>query len=318
MTIGQIRSNAVKALVSKDVESYEAGAFFILSPTPQLDADVIIGHFLHCDRTYIMFHRDDEVDEKLCKKIYEAIALRRKGLPVAYITGYKEFYGYDFYVTPDVLIPKPDTELMIDLALDTVRDKMLSHPDRILTVCDMCTGSGCVGLSLLKALAQQDNIDDNDLPKLTMVDISQKALDVAKRNAENLLSKNALDRVRLTQSNLFDFVPYTFDLIVTNPPYIPHDQARELLLDGRSEPLLALDGDVSERGDFSGSDDGLALIRRLIPQLYEHLSPKGRVIMETGEYNAEETAKLMRTHGFKNVHIEKDMNDMLRDVIGDK
>jgi release factor glutamine methyltransferase len=92
----------------------------------------------------------------------------------------------------------------------------------------------------------------------------------------------------------------------------------ELLKDGRSEPLPALDGDVNEAGESSGSDDGLALIRRLVPQCYQHLNRNGVLIMETGEYNAEATAELFKQAGFRNIHIEYDMNEMMRDVVGVK
>ena len=107
-------------------------------------------------------------------------------------------------------------------------------------------------------------------------------------------------------------------MIVTNPPYVPHSESVELLKDGRSEPLLALDGDVDLDGKPSGTDDGLGLIRQLVPQCYEHLNRNGVLIMETGEYNAEETAELFKLAGFRNVIIEYDMNEMMRDVVGIK
>jgi release factor glutamine methyltransferase len=139
---------------------------------------------------------------------------------------------------------------------------------------------------------------------LTLVDISEKALEVARTNAERLLGRDERSNVpkrnfqlstfnfHLIQSNLFENVLPTFDLIVTNPPYVPHSESVELLKDGRSEPLLALDGDVDEYGEYDFTDDGLSLIRRLVPQCYEHLNRNGVLIMETGEYNAEETAEL--------------------------
>ena len=120
------------------------------------------------------------------------------------------------------------------------------------------------------------------------------------------------------QSNLFENIPHSFDLIVTNPPYVPHAESLELLKDGRSEPLLALDGDVTENGEYAHTEDGLSLIRRLVPQCYEHLNRNGVLIMETGEYNAEETAELFKSAGFRTVRIEYDMNEMMRDVVGVK
>lgn len=282
-----------------------------------------------------MFHREFEVPEDIVLKIKDAIATRAKGLPVAYITGHKEFYGYDFYVDQNVLIPKPDTEVLVDLALNTLAKTYALLEDvngslkRIPEICDMCCGSGCVGISVLKTLLDNDGIDVENLPKTTFADISKKALAVASKNAEALLGggetyadfpclSSALSRTRILQSNLFENVPFTFDLILANPPYIPHSEAVSLLKDGRSEPLLALDGDVALDGSFSGTEDGLDVIRRLVPQCHEHLLRGGVLIIECGEYNAEDAAILLSQAGFRNVRIERDLNGMLRDVYGEK
>ena len=296
------------------------------SPTPELDTAVLLQHITGFDKTHLLLNRDYELTQKQEADFLTAIEKRKTGLPVAYITGHKEFFGLDFYVTPDVLIPKPDTELLVELALDALEDKFRAKPDAIPTVCDMCTGSGCVGLSIAKTLADKagekkettDGTDYTDSRRLsfTLVDISEKALAVARKNAERLISQKEMPH--FVQSNLFENVLPTFDLIVTNPPYVPHSESLELLKDGRSEPLLALDGDVDEVGESSGTDDGLALIRRLVPQCYEHLNRNGGLIMETGEYNAEATAELFKQAGFRNVKIEYDMNEMMRDVVGVK
>ncbi len=309
----------------------------ISSPTPELDTAVLLQHITGFDKTHLLLNRDFALTAEQKAVFLSSIEKRKTGLPVAYITGHKEFFGLDFFVTPDVLIPKPDTELLVELALDALEDKFRAKPEAIPTVCDMCTGSGCVGLSIAKTLSDKasekkettDYTDSRSL-SLTLVDISEKALDIAKKNAERLLKLDERSNVpkrnfqlstfnfHLIQSNLFENVLPAFDLIVTNPPYVPHSESVELLKDGRSEPLLALDGDVNERGESSGSDDGLALIRRLVPQCYEHLNRNGVLIMETGEYNAEATAELFKEAGFRNIHIEYDMNEMMRDVVGVK
>lgn len=282
------------------------------SPTPELDVAVLLQHITGFDKTHLLLNRDYELNAGQEREFLSAIERRKTGFPVAYITGHKEFFGLDFYVTPDVLIPKPDTELLVELALDALEDKFRAKPDMIPTVCDMCTGSGCVGLSIAKNI----KMSNEKSLAITLVDISEKALDVARKNAERLLSEKY--SVHFVQSNLFENIPHTFDLIVTNPPYVPHSESVELLKDGRSEPLLALDGDVDEYGEYDFTDDGLSLIRRLVPQCYEHLNRNGVLIMETGEYNAEETAELFKQAGFRNVRIEYDMNEMMRDVVGVK
>ena len=282
------------------------------SPTPELDVAVLLQHITGFDKTHLLLNRVYELNAGQEREFLSAIERRKTGFPVAYITGHKEFFGLDFYVTPDVLIPKPDTELLVELALDALEDKFRAKPDMIPTVCDMCTGSGCVGLSIAKNI----KMSNEKSLAITLVDISEKALDVARKNAERLLSEKY--SVHFVQSNLFENIPRTFDLIVTNPPYVPHSESVELLKDGRSEPLLALDGDVDEYGEYDFTDDGLSLIRRLVPQCYEHLNRNGVLIMETGDYNAEETAELFKQAGFRNVRIEYDMNEMMRDVVGVK
>ncbi|MBR1536857.1 MAG: peptide chain release factor N(5)-glutamine methyltransferase [Treponema sp.] len=301
----------------------------ISSPTPSLDAEVILQFIMNLDKTHLLLERDKILSQEQEYAFQSAIKKRKTGLPVAYITNHKEFFGYDFYVTPDVLIPKPDTELLVELALEALEDKFRAsyektclHSDFIPSVCDMCAGSGCVGLSILKTInsPERSEKDVGRSVKLSLVDISEKALEVSKINGDRLLNSHPsiLNTPNFIQSNLFENIPQSFDLIVTNPPYVPHTESLELLKDGRSEPLLALDGDVNEKGEPSGSNDGLSLIRRLIPQGYEHLNPKGILIMETGEYNAEETGRLFKKTGFRSVRIEYDMNEMPRDVIGVK
>ena len=312
----------------------------VSSPTPELDTAVLLQHITGFDKTHLLLNRDFDMTAEQEAFFRSSIEKRKTGFPVAYITGHKEFFGLDFYVTPDVLIPKPDTELLVELALDALEDKFRAKSDSIPTVCDMCTGSGCVGLSIAKTLSdkaseKKENTDytdgtDSRRLSLTLVDISEKALEVARTNAERLLGRDERSNVpkrnfqlstfnfHLVQSNLFENVLPAFDLIVTNPPYVPHSESVELLKDGRSEPLLALDGDVNEAGESSGSDDGLALIRRLVPQCYQHLNRNGVLIMETGEYNAEATAELFKEAGFRNIKIEYDMNEMMRDVVGVK
>lgn len=293
------------------------------SPTPELDVAVLLQHITGFDKTHLLLNRDYELTAEQEADFLSAIEKRKTGFPVAYITGHKEFFGLDFYVTPDVLIPKPDTELLVELALDALEDKFRAKPGIIPTICDMCTGSGCVGIAIAISKEQLAISNENSI-SITLVDISEKALAVARKNAERLLfadkggCQKAIAHCSLLISNLFENIPHTFDLIVTNPPYVPHSESVELLKDGRSEPLLALDGDVDEYGEYDFTDDGLSLIRRLVPQCYEHLNRNGVLIMETGEYNAEETAELFKQTGFRNVRIEYDMNEMMRDVVGVK
>lgn len=280
------------------------------SPTPQLDTDCILQWILHCDKTQLLLRRNDPLTAAQEAAAQEAAAKRRTGLPIAYITGSKAFFGNDFYVTPAVLIPKPDTELLVEQTIAAVRAVRAAWPQEKIAVCDMCAGSGCVGISVLCALGGGI--------ALTLVDISEDALQVARTNARRLLAPAVQDDVRFVRSNLFARVPQVFQVIAANPPYVPHTQAHGLLQDGRAEPLLALDGDVTESGTWSGTEDGLALIRRFVPQAYTHLADGGVLLTETGEYNAQETAACFAQAGLKDIYIEKDLSGQPRNVIGRK
>nr|WP_318714956.1 peptide chain release factor N(5)-glutamine methyltransferase [uncultured Treponema sp.] len=308
MTIQQFKQTAIEKLSS--------------SPSPALDADVMLQWILQKDKTFILFNRELELTEEQEEKLSAAVEKRMTGLPVAYITGTKEFFGYDFHVSTDVLIPKPDTEVLVENAANWIIDKYSMQPG-IFNVCDMCTGSGCVGISLMKFLSESDStIAREHLPGFTMCDISSAALAVAKGNADRLLSEVQRQKFNFVQTNLFDNLGHAkagiYDIIVSNPPYVPASETTELLKDGRSEPRLALDGDVTLEGKPSGTNDGLALIRNLIPQAYRFLIPGGMLILETGEYNAEEAEKIMQENGFKDTKLYYDLEGQLRNVSGIK
>lgn len=296
------------------------------SPSPKLDAEVLIMSCLGFSKTELLLKRDYEVPAEKEAWLRDAVARRATGLPIAYITGHKEFYGYDFIVTPDVLIPKPDTEILVERAVDVILSMMDARGENLLTVCDMCTGSGCIAVAVAKTLIEDERVPADQLPKFTLADISEPALDIARRNVAALLgdrpdSALILSRFNFVRTNLFDAISEAikYDVILSNPPYIPHTMVDELLQDGRSEPRLALDGDITIDGDRATNDrgepadDGLAIIRNLIPQAAAHLAPRGSILMETGEYNAEATAAIAEGAGF-NTEIHRDLEGQLRVV----
>lgn len=309
MTIHEFKCATIKALSDT-------------SPSPQLDVQVLLEHALGLSKTELLLHRDKPILEEKLTWLQCAVNNRKTGLPIAYITGHKEFYGYDFIVSPAVLIPKPDTEILVERAIDVIIEKMDAHPNQILTICDMCTGSGCIALAVLKTLIDVHKIPYSNLPSFTLVDISADALEIAQKNASLLVSEYP-DKLHFVRSNLFEQFSmaggYSYDLILTNPPYIPHSMVNELLQDGRNEPRLALDGDVTLTGDAAYTidgdlaDDGLEIIRNLIPQAKFHLAPLGIILMETGEYNAKAAALIAENYGFK-TRIHTDLEGQLRVV----
>ena len=294
------------------------------SASPQLDAEVLLCHFLNLNKTQLLMKQNEELADDVKPKLDDAVVRRAAGLPIAYITGHKEFYGYDFIVSPAVLIPKPDTEILVERAVDVILSMMDARGENLLTVCDMCTGSGCIAIAVAKTLLEDERVPPEQLPKFTLADISEPALDIAQRNAEALLGQYGglvKSRFNFVRTNLFDAITdaIKYDVILSNPPYIPHTMVDELLKDGRSEPRLALDGDITLTGDRAREadgqtkDDGLEIIRNLIPQAQAHLAPRGTVLMETGEYNAVATATLAEDLGF-NTEIHKDLEGQLRVV----
>ncbi|MCR5126366.1 MAG: peptide chain release factor N(5)-glutamine methyltransferase [Treponema sp.] len=302
------------------------------SPTPALDTEVILQHVTGFDKTRLLLNRDSQLENEQESAFMEAIGKRKTGLPVAYITNEKEFFGRSFYVDENVLIPKPDTETLIENALEIADkiEKSKTFGSEDFMICDLCSGSGCIGITFLKEIETRAP-ELHKKAKITFIDISEAALKITMLNAARIFSEDEIGKARFFRSNLFenldekfnekfneniDAKPGTnsatetkFDMILTNPPYIPSNEAKDLLKDGRSEPLLALDG---------LSDDGLGLIRNLIPQAYARLNANGVMLMETGEYNAEEAAKLMKNESFRNVSIARDWAGMLRVVKGEK
>ena len=270
-----------------------------ISPSPELDVQVLLSHALKYDKTQLLLFAENHIPDDKLVWLNNAIEQRKTGLPVAYITGVKEFYGYDFFVTPDVLIPKPDTEVLVERVMELIIEA--AHPLRIL---DMCTGSGCIGLSVMKTLYALEKVPVENLPQMTLVDISEPALAIAKKNAAALLpDADILQKITFIQSDLFEKVDEEFDFILTNPPYVPSAMVDELLKDGRNEPRLALDGDI----------DGTSLIKKLITQSCKHLAQNGTILMETGEYNVQATADFAQKAGFA-TEIHRDLEGQMRVV----
>lgn len=304
MTISQFKKDIIQKFQSSQGSA---------SQTPSLDTEVLLCHALNFTKTQLLLNQNTELPPEKSAWLQQAVQQRLSGMPIAYITGHKEFFGYDFLVDSSTLIPKPDTEILVENALDIIIKKTEAHPDSLLTICDMCTGTGCIGLSVYKALKEIYKIPEEKLPSITMVDLSGNALDLAKKNAKLLIGSDS--NLRFVQSNLFEMIPNTFDIILTNPPYIPGAMVDELLQDGRNEPRLALDGDIDEAGNRSNTDDGLDIIRRLIIQTHEKLSPYGTVLMEAGEYNIEKAELLAKKEGFKNTQIILDLSNQKRILI---
>ena len=283
------------------------------SPSAMLDIQVFLSHFLKKDKTFILMNRDFEIPEETLKELFAAVNKRKTGLPVSYITNSKEFFRYDFFVTEDVLIPKPDTEILVMRAIDLIKANIYSGAKQI-EILDICSGSGCIGISVLKTL--QKEFKNQTEFTLYFSDISEKALEISKINAKRLLDSE--QNIFFIKSNLFQNISKEFDFILSNPPYIPKKMALDLLKDGRNEPLLALNGDVTISGKDSDSSDGLEIIRNLVPEAKNHLKANGILLIETGEYNSLDAQKILKDSGFKDLKIHKDFEGQNRVNEGSK
>lgn len=276
-----------------------------------LDADVLLQRFLNKPRAWLFAHDDTDISS-IRAAFCAAVERRCTGLPIAYITGEKDFWGLPFHVTPDVLIPKPDTELLVERSLAIVREKAAAlPPERPFFILDPCTGSGCVAISLLHTL-EAEGIKNSSC---IAIDISPAALAIARTNAERLLSAETQTRlhiiagdmrtlpetlVRLRESSSpssLIFKPIRFDLIAANPPYVPSALTQKLLQDGRSEPILALDG----------GSDGLDFIRILANNTRTVLNHNGVLLSEVGEYHSQAARRIFESVGFSDVRIHQDL-----------
>lgn len=260
-------------------------------PQPRLEAEILLDAVLGCGRVYFYSHPDHSLTQKDVEGYETLIERRCAHEPTAYILGKKEFMGLDFIVSPAVLIPRPDTETVVNAALAQIPGN-----GRGIRVLDLCTGSGAIGLSIKKFRSEAE---------VVLADISPGALTTATENA------NALGlKAELVQSDLFaDLQDRRFHLIVSNPPYIPRDLVPGLELDVQGfEPHLALDGGY----------DGFELYNRIIQGAPDHLVDGGRLLFEAGDGQAGDLAQRMVTAGFTIDTEERDLIGVLRAVGGYK
>ncbi|MDD3206342.1 MAG: peptide chain release factor N(5)-glutamine methyltransferase [Lachnospiraceae bacterium] len=251
----------------------------------KIDARLLLEFVCHTNRNDLLAHGDREVTETEYEAYQQAVAKRERHIPLQHIIGTQGFMGLEFKVNKHVLIPRQDTECLVEEAMLQVHDGM--H------ILDMCTGSGCILLSLLKYT--------NDCIGVG-VDISEEALEVARENADKL----GLEATFI-KSNLFDEVNGTFDIFVSNPPYIQTEVIKSLMPEVKEhEPMLALDG----------MEDGLYFYRKIMTECKEYLKGGAYALFEIGYDQGESVQQLMEQNGFKEVRVIKDLAGLNRVVLG--
>ena len=262
-----------------------------ISPTPRLDVETLLQKVLGVDRLYILLNLERVLSEDEEQLFNKFINERLNNRPIAYIVGNREFMGLDFFVKEGVLIPRPDTEVLVEEVIELAKKKDAKN------ILDIGTGSGAITVSLAKYL---ENV------KVTSVDISDIALEIGKRNA---ISNEVDDRINFVKSDLFTNIDKEtkFDIIVSNPPYIKREVIDTLDKQVKDyEPYNALEGGV----------DGLDFYRAITKRAKEYLKKDGILAYEVGHDQSEDVSKLMEMDGYTNIYTLKDLQQIDRVVIG--
>ena len=268
-------------------------------PDCKAEAEYLLSHLLNCKRSGLYLNHDKAIAIDEFQRFMGWLNRRIAREPSQYIIGEQEFWGLEFKITRDVLIPRPETEILVEEAVKTIYDLRFTIYDCSFenrkpkienpVLLDLCTGSGCIAITLAKEIPQST---------VYAVDVSEKAMDVARENAER---HGVADKIHFLKGDLFEplnGVDITFDLIVSNPPYISKKTMKELQPEIRDyEPQTAL----------CGGDDGLDFYRRIIAEAPNYLTKRGHLILEMGYGQAEEIKKLIKQNKtFEHIDIKKD------------
>lgn len=262
-------------------------------PDSDVDAAVLMEHFFGCDRARLIIHGDDKADEGLTQRYFDAITERTTGRPLQYITGIWNFMGYDFYVGEGVLIPRDDTEILAEEVCTFLYGK------KNTSAIDLCSGSGAIAITLGKVR-----------PDCTVlaVEYSKDALGYLDRNIELNNTANVTAVCGDVTECFGDYNDGTFDLVVSNPPYIESEEIDTLQQELKFEPRMALDG----------GKDGLYFYRIITDKWKSKIKPGGMLAFEVGERQSEPVSELLRIHGFENIYTKTDLHGYNRIVCGIK
>ena len=281
MNIKELVDYGKKLLKENDIEDYN------------IIAKTLVKYILKIDDAQIILQEENEVEEEDKTRYYLAVIEVISGFPVQYITNKQEFYGLEFYVDQNVLIPQPDTEILVEEVINIIKNnKEFTNNVKIL---DMCTGSGCIGISIAK------NIENCNVE---MLDYSSDALDVAKINANKILGN--LSNIKFIQSDMYEELEEEYDIIVSNPPYIKTEEIETLSEEVKHEPELALDG----------GEDGLAFYKELIEESHKYLSDNGYLCMEIGYNQKDDVTEMLEKNGnYYDIYSKKDLSGNDRIII---
>lgn len=253
---------------------------------------ILASYILNMDRIQIVVKEEQEIAEEQKIRYYLGLIEIIQGMPIQYITNKQEFMKIQFYVDENVLIPQPDTEILVEEVIEIAKKYKEN-----LHILDICTGSGCIGISLSKNLENAD---------ITMSDISIKALEIAKKNYERNIKDN---KIKFVQSNMFENITERYDIIVSNPPYIKTDKIKSLPENVKREPNIALDG----------GKEGLDFYKILISEAPKYLNEEGYLCIEIGYDQKDEIIKIINeSTNYSETYSKKDLSGNDRIIVAKK
>ena len=271
----------LQAFLIKELNKEEDGIFKVR---------ILLMSILDVSKEYLLIHDNDEFPKEKQKELEDKLERLKNNEPIQYITNHQEFFGYDFYIDENVLIPQPDTELLVEecIEISTKLEKMCKTNIKIL---DLCTGSGAIAISLAKSIKNANIIAS---------DISEKALEVANKNS---ISNNV--KIEFIHSDLYQNIKEKFNIVISNPPYIKTEVIKTLSEEVRKEPHLALDG----------GEDGLEFYKKIIKESKEKLEENGYLLLEIGFDQKQEVIDILKQNNYKNIYSKKDLGNNDRIVV---
>ena len=276
----------IKEILDKTVDFFKKADI----PQSRLDAEVLLADLLGMERINLYVNFDRPLKEEEVDQYRKLILKRKQGIPVAYLVDKKEFMGLDFQVSDDVLIPRPETEHLVEIVLERIAKSDLEQ----FEIADIGTGSGAIIISIAK-LAEKTI-------KGLGIDISEASLKVAQENAKRLAVS---EQVEFKHGDLLTPIEDKMDIIVSNPPYIPSDEMDDLQQEVQQEPDLALDG----------GSDGLDYYRKIIKGAKDKLKQDGLLVFEVGIKQSQEVSTLLKKSGYANVKVREDYSEIERVVL---
>lgn len=284
MNIKQALEYGIEQLNKNNIES------------PNLKTRMLLANILNKNKEYLLIHDTEELNISNINKYKENIQKLVNGTPIQYIINKQEFMGLEFYVDKNVLIPQPDTEILVEEVINICKEQNANKKIKIL---DLCTGSGAIGVSIA------NNIKNCEM---TLSDISYDALKIAQKNSvmAEAIGDFQKSNIKTIQSDLFEKIEEKFDVIVSNPPYIETKTIKTLDKEVQMEPKLALDG----------GEDGLELYRRIIKEAYKYLNNNGTLALEIGYNQKDKVINLIKASNmYKDIYSKKDLSNNDRIVV---